>query len=384
MKIVDRYIFSGFLFSVLVVFVSMVGLTIMVDMAINIDEFMKMERQAGDAGAIALTGRIAQYYFYRLFEYFQWLCGAATLVGAAFAIARLNKSNELVAFKASGVSVYRLLWPVVAASVLLAALFVLNQEVAIPAVSDKLIAGRAGALGGKDVPVQYVTDSNNSLIYAPRFSPSQQTMEADKKFAADGRTLVYYRPIIIVQRHRTTGVNEYFIEADKAVYDEPRRGWRLIGGRRWSVGTAGEPADVFGEGRPVDFYATDANPQILARQNKRNYFNYLSFATLSQMVSDSALPNTAVHQVTMYQHLAKPILNLVLLLLGLPFVVGREGRNYAASVMVCIGLYVLALMVEYAAVEYGRMGYVSPLLAAFLPVLIFTPVAVWSLERVST
>ena len=41
MKIVDRYILRGFIFSFLVVFVAMVALTIMVDMVMNLDEFFK-------------------------------------------------------------------------------------------------------------------------------------------------------------------------------------------------------------------------------------------------------------------------------------------------------------------------------------------------------
>jgi lipopolysaccharide export LptBFGC system permease protein LptF len=71
-------------------------------------------------------------------------------------------------------------------------------------------------------------------------------------------------------------------------------------------------------------------------------------------------------------------------LLGLPFIVGQEGKSYLLSVMFCIGVFVLVLGVEYVAVEFGGRGDLPPALAAYLPVFIFTPVAILTLDNVRT
>jgi lipopolysaccharide export system permease protein len=384
MKLIDRYILKGFLFSFLVVFVSMMALAIMVDMVINIDEFMKVGKEESGLAAWDVAGYVCSYYFYRAFEYFQWLCGAAMLVGAAFAMARLNKTNELVALKASGVSVYRLLWPIIAAGLVISGLYVVNQEVIIPGISDHLMAKRSPGERSREMEVQYVTDRNNALIYAPRFDPQRETLEAIIRLGPDQKTVVSRQPVSIVVRDRQTSESEYFIEADRAVYNRRRGGWLLANGVRWAAGAPAARGGIFGEGEPFSFFATNLDPDSLARQQHKAYYLYLSLRGLSQLIKDSALAGPRIYEVAMHQHFAKPILNLIILLLGLPFVVGREGKSYFASITVCVGLFVLVLATEYVAVEFGRSDYISPLLAAYLPVLIFTPVAIWSLDTVKT
>jgi len=386
MKLVDRYILKGFAFSFLVVFVSMVALTVMVDMVVNIDEFLKTGNEGSSVGAWGVAAHIVSYYFFRTFEYFQWLCGAAMLVGAAFAVARLNKSNELVAFKASGVSVYRLLWPIIAAGIAVSALYVINQELVIPNIIDHLVAERSASETSGEFKIRYVRDGNNALIYAPRYDPKQEAMLADIKVAADGQTILSRQMVSIAQRDARTDENLFFIEAERADYNAARAGWELTGGKRWAATTGDvSGADTgFSAEEPLSFFYSDMDPQTLLRQRRRDFYRYLSFHGISQLLRESALINANVYEVVMHQHLAKPVLNLVILLLGLPFVVGQEGKSYFASIVICIGLFVLVLGTEYVAAEFGSQGHVSPVLAAYLPVLVFTPVAILCMDAVRT
>jgi len=389
MKLIDRYILKGFAFSFLVVFVSMVALTIMVDMVVNIDEFLKTRPDGTAIGAWGVAVHVVSYYFFRTFEYFQWLCGAAMLVGAAFAVARLNKSNELVAFKASGVSVYRLLWPIIAAGLAISALYVVNQEFIIPNIIDHLVAERSAAESSDEFTIKYVRDGSNALIYAPRYHPGEQAMMADIDYAADGRTVISRQMVSIAGRNPETDENLFFIEAERADYDPKRQGggWVLTKGLRWSA-TAGEDtpdgATAFSREEPIDFFPSDMDPKTLLRQRRRDFYRYLSFGRISQLLRESALINADLYEVVMHQHFAKPILNLVILLLGLPFVVGQEGKTYFASIVVCIGLFVLVLGTEYAAAEFGSHGHIAPILAAYLPVLLFTPLAVLCMDGIRT
>lgn len=381
MKRLDAYILNGFIFSFLVVFLSMVALSIMVDVVVNLDEFLEEGGEAGSLGAWQLAGHMARYYFFRTFEYFQMLCGAAMLVGAAFAVARLNKHNELVAFIASGVSVYRLLWPLIVAGVVISGLYVLNQELVLPGLIDQLIADRAPTAKSGAFPVKYVRDGRNSLIFAPSFDPSTETMEAAVEQTPDG-DLAITRRVTIAGRDPKTDENRWFIEAERAEYDAARGGWRLMGGKRWST-HAGDDL-VVAEEEPIDFYETDLTPEILWREHRRNYQRFLSFAQLYEILHSGSQPNPAAYEVTMHQHFARPLLNLVILLMGLPFVVGYEGKSYFISISICIGLFVLVLGTDYVATEFGSKGHIPPILGAYLPVLLFAPVAVLSMDGVRT
>ena len=86
----------------------------------------------------------------------------------------------------------------------------------------------------------------------------------------------------------------------------------------------------------------------------------------------------------MHQHVTGPILNLLLLLLGLPFVAGRDDRNYFSSIGVAIGLVIGVYAITFAATAFGNQGHVGALLAAWLPVFIVLPASLLSMEALRT
>jgi lipopolysaccharide export system permease protein len=389
MKLVDRYMLKGFAFSFLVVYVSMVGLTIMVDMVVNFDEFLKTGSGQENLSGWPLIAHMGRYYFYRLFEYFQWLCGAAMLVGGAFAVARLNKHNELVAFKASGVSVYRLLAPIFAAGVVVSALYVVNQELIIPGIIDHLVNERSTKKQTAGFEIKYVRDANNAVISAPIYLPESESMVARVIPAADDAEVSEGRriPVQIVLRSPQDEVLA-ILQADRAVYDRQRRGWTLIGGQRRDirpVADVDQPGAVKdSDATPCDFYRSELDPQSLRRQERRGSYRYLSHGQLQELLDESILTNPAEYEVVMHQHFSKPLLNLVVLLLGLPFVIGREGKSYFVSIVTCIGLFVLVLGTEQAAVDFATAGHLAPVLGAYLPILVFTPLGVVCMDAIRT
>ncbi len=385
MKILDRYILKGFVFSFAAVFVSMVALTVMVHMIVNVDEFLEVGAEAEELGAWSALGHVVSYYFFRQFEFFQWLWGPATLVGAAFAIARMNKTNEVTAVKASGVSVYRLIWPMIVAGIGISGLYVVNQELVLPKLVERLTVEPSDRGAAGEFRVRYVRDENNTLIHAPRFIPGEQAMAAVMRETADGQTEIR-QPVSIILRDRETGDIEYFIEARRAEYVPEQGGWRLIGATGWTPerhlrpGAAEEPAPA----ETVTFFKTNIDPQWLKRHRSRDAYQYLSFRELQRLLGESSMINADTYAVAMHQHFSKPILNVLVLLLGLPFIVGREGKNYFISVGTCIGLFVMVLGVEYACTHFGSVGGMKPALAAYLPVLIFSPLAILAMDSIRT
>jgi lipopolysaccharide export LptBFGC system permease protein LptF len=79
-----------------------------------------------------------------------------------------------------------------------------------------------------------------------------------------------------------------------------------------------------------------------------------------------------------------PILNILLLLLGLPFVAGRDDRNYFISIGIAVVLVIGVFVLTFASTAFGRGGHVMPLTAAWLPVLIVLPASVLSMDGLKT
>ena len=111
MKILDRYILTTFLVSLVICLAAMMGLALLLDFSFNRNKFLDLAAETEEAGLWGLFAGIADYYVYRAFNYFQLLAAPTLLVSAAASMVRLNRNRELTSIKAAGVSLYRVMWP---------------------------------------------------------------------------------------------------------------------------------------------------------------------------------------------------------------------------------------------------------------------------------
>ncbi len=81
-------------------------------------------------------------------------------------------------------------------------------------------------------------------------------------------------------------------------------------------------------------------------------------------------------RVTVHSRVVQPLLDLSLLFLGLPLVLTRENRNLFVAAGGCLLIVIGFIMVVMACRAMGSSGYLlSPVTAAWLPLLIFGPIA---------
>jgi lipopolysaccharide export system permease protein len=177
------------------------------------------------------------------------------------------------------------------------------------------------------------------------------------------------------------------IEAEKAKWDPKAGGWRLTGGVR--LPPLKEPALMEHlpdgpEGDPVDFYSTNVGPPEIQRHRASDFYRYMAYGELRALADDPMRSNRQALQVTLHQHITGPIMNLLLLLLGLPFVAGRDDRNYFTNIGVAIALAIGVFALNFACTALGNSGNLSPLLAAWLPVFILLPTSIISMESLRT
>ena len=77
--------------------------------------------------------------------------------------------------------------------------------------------------------------------------------------------------------------------------------------------------------------------------------------------------------------IVQPLLDMTLLFLGLPLIVTRESRNVFIAMGICMVVTVAFTLVVIGAQTWGRSRYwfFTPSLAAWLPLMIFVPLAAW-------
>jgi len=385
MKILDRYILQTFMLSLAISLAALMGIVLILDLVLNVNKLFNLSAVAHVTGFWSIFVNLLGYYFYKMFDYFQWIAAPAILVAAAASLVRLNRSRELVGVKAAGVSLYRVMWPMIAVALVLDAFYIVNQELILPAISIQLARSPDDLEIRKEFPVDFIRDENNNILYAPLYDPKTKEMRSEARIKDDG-TLLYLARVRIFRRDsrfQPLGT----IEAEKATWDPKAGGWRLTGGVR--LPPLKEPSLLDRlpegpEGDPVDFYSSNVGPPQIQRHRASDFYRYMAYGELRALAEDPMRSNRQALQVNMHQHVTGPIMNLLLLLLGLPFVAGRDDRNYFTSIGVAIGLVIGVYAITFAATAFGNQGHVGALLAAWLPVFIVLPASLLSMEALRT
>jgi len=384
-KLLDRYILKTYLVSLGIVIAALMGIAVLVDMAVSANKFLDLKAESESAVFWTLVVHMANYYFYKAFYYFQWGAALALLVAAAASMVRMNRTRELTGIKAAGVSLYRVLWPIIAVGLLLDGFYLVNQELLIPGMAVQLARDPDDLEVAETFDVEFVRDDQNNILYAPVYNPKTQTMRAEKKVFEDGRIAFSARVRIFLRdsQYRALGT----IEAEHATWDSRLGAWRLTGGVRLPPvrkASGLEPASERTAGEPFPLYYTNVGPEEIRRHRTSDFYRYMSYGELKTLARDPMRGNRLQLEVAMHQHVTQPILNLLILLLGLPFVAGREERNYFVSVGLAVALVIGVFVVMFASTAFGNAGHVPPIWAAWIPVFIVLPPSILSMEMLKT
>lgn len=372
MKILDRYILRAFLTNYVIALAVMIGLYVLLDLFVNIDEFTKLQSDS----KFQTAAKIIDYYGYNLFLYFSQLAGTILLVAACCTLGRLHRTNELTAILATGTSLFRVAAPVVIASLFMNALWFFDQEVIIPRIADKLSRKHGDIEGRYSFSVWFRPDRDNALVSANQFHPRAREM----------------RGVLIMKRDARGRMTEV-IRADRAPWDEERGLWHLERGTRIrfapessvdaQAGPAGVVTDELG-GVPVSEYPSDLTPKELALQQATMWTHFLSLPEIERLQERFAESGTTEFIKLKHQRLTVIFVNMILLCLGVPFFLNRERPSILVAGGKCILICGMCYVVTFICQNVGVGAGINPALPAWLPVLIFGPVAVVSMDGIKT
>ena len=366
MKILDRYIAKNFLVGYVIAFCVLIGLRVIIDLFVNLDEFA----EHSDLGTWAVVRNIATYYGLNMTLYFRDIAGVITVVAAAFSLGRMGRSNELVAIIASGVSAKRIVGPILLLAILFTGLAVADQELLIPSIADKLVRNEDDLPGQEAYSVWFITDGNGSLICSPKYRVRAATFE---------------RPTIITRRQRPSGWWEVTgrISADEATYNPETGGWDLVNGVFLGADSVQEPVSVETYGAP------DLEPKDIAVRRKEGYTSLLSSRELAELAAQQSKIKD-FQQLLSQKHfrITDPIISLTMLMVSLPVLICRDPRTMKSAIVVSFVLtsacFVTTFVCKMLATEVALGGRVMPELWAWLPVFIFLPVAFVEIDAMRT
>jgi lipopolysaccharide export system permease protein len=125
----------------------------------------------------------------------------------------------------------------------------------------------------------------------------------------------------------------------------------------------------------TDLFVVSSLPfELLVMENTQ--FQYSSMSQLINLLSNESLDYGANLRVQLHARLVEPILDVTLLLLGLPLILSRKPKKLVMSV--ALGSLIVALFFGVIVTCHAlgsNSSVISPSLAAWLPLIILSPVA---------
>ena len=372
-KIIDKYVARNFLIGYAISFCVLLGLRIVIDLFVNLDEFTDRTGQT----AVAIIFNILTYYATNSTLYFRDFAGMITVVAAAFSLGKMVKNNELTAMMASGVSLKRIIAPIIILSIALTGLLVIDQELLIPSLSNKIIRGKDIK---KNYDIWFISDANSSLICSQRFDVKQSTM----------------KNVIIITRDKKPGTlvcePTGWIEADQAVYDAKKQAWILTNGMLTPIPKFGQRPDDTGANQlarvNMPAYYTDITPDDILIRRRAEFKSLLSSRQLSQLAAvGTKLKDIAFLYSQKHFRITDPIMNIIMLLICLPVLVCRDPKAMKSAIMISFAITAASLIIGFACKLFATeemFGKIAPELWAWLPIFIFAPLAIIELDSMKT
>jgi len=132
-------------------------------------------------------------------------------------------------------------------------------------------------------------------------------------------------------------------------------------------------------------YRSDLDPDYLWLQRHSGYRNLMSSAELTELL-DRPLKEPEYNEVISEKHfrLADPIINMAMLLMGLPMLVSRERRSTKTAMFLAMLGCGSCFVATFACKLLAGGVLQEPLWAAGLPVIVFLPLSIVALDGLKT
>jgi len=377
MRILDRYIIKSFLVNYLLALGVMVGMYVLLDLIVNVQDFARGVTAAGDPGSSAwdIARDMADYYAFQVPVIFQQVSGAIPTLAAGFTMMRMTRHHELTAMLASGVSLYRVAAPIILISTALAAVQVANQELVIsqPYVIDKLMRkhNEVRTAANRNEPLMFIKDDKDgSLLSAVDYDPVTRTMKnVSVIYRDDAGRAVRHKVAESAQWMIPPGGTSEAWVMKNVVEQDDNRTQKLT--ERVAIHT------------DVEISTSRLTPEQLDLVLSKKAVDYLSSEKVWELASASPEVNRPILYKIMHLRFTQPLMNIVMLLIGVPFLLTREPNKLVVNMGVCTAVSTVVFVATFVIFQMGGTQ-LDPLLAAWLPVLIFGPFAVVMLDVIKT
>ena len=297
-----------------------------------------------------------------------------SLIAVLITFGALNRTSEMTAMKAIGVSLYRIVAPVILMAALLSAALFAFDEGYLPTANRR----------------------QEALLSTIKGKPAQTFLRPDRKWmsgqassSGDPQRIFYYQ-FFDPDRGLFANLNVFEFQpgsftlsrrifASSAHWDATAHHWVLENG--WQRTFAGDAVSSYGTFAQQVFPEIHEQPGYFKKEDRQS--QEMSYNELSAYIRDLKQSgfDTMRLRVQLQRKIAYPLITLVMAILAIPFSVSAGRRGSIAGIGAAIGLAIAYWVIAGIFENLGNVNSLPAVLAAWSPDLLFAMAGTYLLLR---
>jgi lipopolysaccharide export system permease protein len=372
LSVMDRYLLTELLLPFLF------GVGVFSSLGVSIGILFELIRRVTESG---LPLSIAfQVLLLQLPQFIAYSLPTSTLLATLMTYSRLSSDSELTALKACGVSVYRMIMPALALCILVTGLTFAFNELVVPAANYKATTTLAEALNREEPSFR----ERNILYQEFREARDENGDSEDvlsrlfyaKRF--DGRQMLGLTILDFSQE----GLDQ-IVSAKSAVWNSDQSTWDFSDGTIYVVSADGSFRNIV-KFEEQQLQLPRAPLDLASRRRDYDEMNIAQSLEYLDVLKQSG-GNSRIQKlkVRIHQKVALPFVCISFGLVGaaLGARLERTGRatGFAVTLIIIFGYYLLVIVTG----SIAQLGYIPPMLGAWIPNIFGLAAAGWLLVRSS-
>jgi lipopolysaccharide export system permease protein len=307
--------------------------------------------------------------FLEMFKYFllklpgniRFILPISVLLACMYEMANFGKNMEIVAMRASGISIHRACASIYFMALMIALLNFGFNETIVP-LSER----RAYEIFKQRTNQYYVVGQFDMLTYR---SPDGLRTWFFRSFDVKGE-----QEAVIIKKYRVKDKTlEWDIEAKRAKFD-PARGWKF------SKGTFTPYSEDGFLPKKTEKFDEKLLDLAMAPETPANIHNAVQHAAdLDSIVIIDLLMKTKnmaeslknIYKTTLYHRVAFPWASLIAVFLGIPLVARNQRGGIFLAIVVAVTIIVVYQLTSHIFLLFGNRGILPPFVAGLFPTFAF-------------
>ncbi|MGA7850541.1 MAG: LptF/LptG family permease [Terriglobales bacterium] len=360
--ILDDYVLRGFTFYLAMIVAAFLLLLLVFTLFELLSDILRNQISPLTVGEYLLN--VAPYFLYTTTP-------LSMLLAVLVTFGLLQRSNEITAIKATGISLYRIVVPVLIASMLVAGVLFLSDQLYLPYTNKRQDALR-NQIKGKPAQTylrpdrKWIFGQHSDIYYYQFFDPDRDVFGGVSVFQFDPHTFQI--------THRIT--------ADRAHWSAPMSRWVYEQG--WERSLRGPAIESYRKFDAATYPELAEPPAYFKKEIKQS--SEMSYDELRRYIYDLEQSGFDVVRlrVQLQKKIAYPLITLVMAILAIPFALSAGKRSAVAGVATAIGIGVVYWTINGLFEAMGNLSQLPPAVAAWSPDLVFGFVGGYLILRMPT